>query len=56
MSRWGEQLQAGGGGHRGRFLLLRRTVGFGGGEEAAAFPTEGQAGNPGEATASHLEK
>lgn len=48
--------QAGSGRHQGRFLLLRRTAGFDGGEEAAAFPTEGQGQNPGEATATHLEK
>lgn len=56
MSRWAASLQAGGGRLRGRFLLLRRTVGFGGGEEASSFPTEGRGGNPGGATANHLEK
>lgn len=51
-------LQVAGGQHQGRFPLLRNMVGFGGGgeEEATAFPTEEQGGNPGEATANHLEK
>ncbi len=50
------ELQAGGEQHQGKFLWLRRTVGFGGEEEAASFPTEGQGGNPGEATANHLQE
>lgn len=50
-------LQVAGGQHQGRFPLLRNMVGFGGGgEEATAFPTQGQGGNPGGATANHLEK
>lgn len=51
-------LQVAGGQHQGRFPLLRNMVGFGGGggEEATAFPTEGQGDNPGEAIANHLEK
>lgn len=56
MTRWAVLLQAGDGRRQGRSLLLRRTVGFGGGEEAAPFPTEEKGRNPGEAAANHLEK
>lgn len=49
-------LQAGSVRHRGKFPMFHKTVGSGGGEEAVAFPTEGQEHNLGGATANHLEK